>query len=134
MRHASPVPKVPEVPQVPDAQIANSAASTLHRLDRAGIMLHVDGDALIAQPADRLTDDLRGLIRQHKPALIWLVDTRQRFAAALKIGRLVVCSRCAHFSARPARKPDGWCAHHGETWAVVPFHCSQHDGERLDAV
>ena len=45
-------------------------AELFDRLHHAGVVLSVDGDGLVVGRADRLTDELRTNIRQHKQALI----------------------------------------------------------------
>lgn len=45
-------------------------ADLFDRLHSAGVVLSVDGDGLVVGRADRLTDELRAAIRQHKQALI----------------------------------------------------------------
>ena len=47
-----------------------SAARVLHRLQECGVHLRIQGDAIVAAPRDALTDELRALIREHKPALL----------------------------------------------------------------
>src|SRR5438105_3001211 len=47
-----------------------SAARVLHRLQERGVHLRIQGDAIVAAPRDALTDELRALIREHKPALL----------------------------------------------------------------
>ena len=44
-------------------------------LYRAGLLLSADGEKLLVTPADKLTDELRLAIRQHKPELIELLQS-----------------------------------------------------------
>lgn len=44
-------------------------------LYQAGLLLSTDGEQLLVTPADKLTDELRSAIRQHKPALIELLQS-----------------------------------------------------------
>lgn len=44
-------------------------------LYRAGLLLCTDGEKLLVTPADKLTDELRFAIRQHKPELIDLLQS-----------------------------------------------------------
>lgn len=44
--------------------------NALHVLADAGLRLRAEGSRLIVAPAERLTDPLRALIRQHKAALL----------------------------------------------------------------
>lgn len=41
----------------------------LHLIRESGLTLTADGDRLIVTPSDRLTDDLRTLIRDNKPGV-----------------------------------------------------------------
>lgn len=50
-----------------------SAAEILSHLRADGLHLHVDGDRLLAEPRDLITDHHRNLIRSHKPALLTLL-------------------------------------------------------------
>ena len=44
-------------------------------LYQAGLLLSTDGEKLLVTPADKLTDELRLAIRQHKPELIELLQS-----------------------------------------------------------
>lgn len=46
------------------------AADVLERLSACGVRLMRQGDALVATPREALNDELRALIRAHKPELI----------------------------------------------------------------
>ena len=46
------------------------AADVLERLSACGVRLMREGDALVAIPKEALNDELRALIRAHKPELI----------------------------------------------------------------
>lgn len=77
------------------------APFTLYQeLYHAGLLLSADGEKLLVTPADKLTDELRSAIRQHKPELIellqsahhttgrlldWVVDLDPRTTAATAI-------------------------------------------------
>jgi hypothetical protein len=60
------------------------APDILGRLAEAGVRLSADGDKLRAEPADRLTDELRSLIRANKPALLARLGGHARDAEALE--------------------------------------------------
>lgn len=54
------------------------APTIFQRLYAAGVRLELHGERLSASPAARLNDDLRALIRTHKPALVaYLTDAHQ---------------------------------------------------------
>jgi TubC N-terminal docking domain len=44
--------------------------NVLQTLYEHGLQAEVEGDSLVVFPRDRLTDDLRAYIRQHKPEII----------------------------------------------------------------
>ena len=44
-------------------------------LYRSGLLISIDGEKLLVTPADKLTDELRLAIRQHKPELIELLQS-----------------------------------------------------------
>jgi TubC N-terminal docking domain len=46
------------------------APDILARLSAAGVRLELDGSDLLARPRAALTDELRGLIKAHKPELL----------------------------------------------------------------
>lgn len=46
------------------------APDVLHLIRESGLTLTTDGDRLIVTPSDRLTDDLRTLIRNNKPGVL----------------------------------------------------------------
>lgn len=61
------------------------AATILRHLYAAGIHLDLKGDRLSASPAARLTDELRDLIRTHKPALVaYLTEAHQTSAELIE--------------------------------------------------
>lgn len=62
------------------------AADVLHLIRESGLTVTADGDRLIVNPADRLTDDLRTLIRDNKPDV--LVALESESAELTRLGRL----------------------------------------------
>ena len=56
------------------------APAVLHLIRESGLTLTADGGRLILTPSDRLTDDLRTLIRNNKPGVL---DTLESEAAEL---------------------------------------------------
>lgn len=63
------------------------------RLYDAGITLSSDGDRLLAAPADCLTDELRALIREHKAALLRLLEDANDITEALLAWAMRTCDR-----------------------------------------
>ena len=51
---------------------------TLATLTDMGLTLEADGERLIVQPASKLTDDTRALIRDHKAELIAEIERNRR--------------------------------------------------------
>lgn len=47
------------------------ARAFIASLTQNGLILTTIGDRLTIAPASKLTDDMRALIRRHKPALLW---------------------------------------------------------------
>ena len=107
----------------------------LSRCDAAAIRLRLDGAQLLAEPRELLTDELRSLIRANKDGIVAalrrpLLDATDGYETAIEIERMHICRPCAHFSARPARQPDGYChVHDCPTWAAVPFECPDFKGK-----
>lgn len=100
----------------------------LARLQDAGLRLTVESDKLFVSPAGQLTDELRALIRSHRPELLGFLqfDTTADYPAALQMGTLVICHRCRHFESRPNIQPNGWChRYQEEAWALTPFDCPE---------
>ncbi len=67
------------------------AAAILRQLYAAGVRLELQGDRLSASPASRLTDDLRALIRGHKPELIAYLTEAHRTTAELIEASMRAC-------------------------------------------
>jgi hypothetical protein len=105
-------------------------SDVLGSLRVAGIRLRAEGGCLIAEPAGALTERLRAMIREYKPALLASLtdphDMTRLFPSSLLLGSMVICRRCARFSARPGRQPDGNCTFYGDIWSAVPFPCSDY--------
>lgn len=70
---------------------ASSAASILRRLHAGGIRLDRRGDRLHASPASHLTDELRELIRSHKPELVAYLAEAHQTAAHLIEAAMRAC-------------------------------------------
>lgn len=60
------------------------APDVLHLIRESGLTLTADGDRLIVTPSDRLTDDLRTLIRDNKPGVLNALESE-----AVELTRLV---------------------------------------------
>ena len=120
-----------------------TAPEILDHLRCRGMRVRADGSRLIVAPRDALTDELRGLIRQNKAALLAAIaspagpgpeaahirmnEMMREFADGLRAGCLVACERCAEFVSRPNQAPDGWCQQfQAETWSRLPFRCAQY--------
>ena len=55
-------------------------------------------------------------------------DLRPFFRHALRLGLLVVCERCRHWSPVARGDADGWCGQYEtETWGRVPFACGGYE-------
>ena len=59
-------------------EVETDAARLLEELTEADLTLAVQGERLIVNPGDRLTDAHRELIRLHKPALLALIQERDQ--------------------------------------------------------
>jgi len=99
-----------------------TGAEVLTRCYAAGLRLRLQGDRLVAAPRDRLTDDLRELIRAHKadlvPALVRSAHPVHASAADMHLHSLqgaVECMGCANLEMR--------CKHHEGTRRVFWWHC-----------
>lgn len=67
------------------------ALTVYHHLHDAGVSLSIDGGKLLAHPAARLTDELRGLIRDHKPELLELLTNARETTISLLAAAMHVC-------------------------------------------
>lgn len=67
------------------------AAEILRRLSAAAVRLDRRGDRLSAWPAPNLTDELRELIRTHKPALVAYLTEAHQTAAELIDAAMRAC-------------------------------------------
>lgn len=107
----------------------------LQRLKAAGIELRATGGRLIVRPTNKLTPELRAVIRDAKPQLIaalkqtrspdGLIDRRNGYESALRTEALVVCLNCYRFSRGGSVWAEGRCALHGDTFALTPFDCPE---------
>lgn len=75
------------------------AATILRKLYAAGVRLDLQqGDRLNASPASRLTDELRRLIRDHKPELVaYLTEAHQTSAELIE----AAMRACDHHKDKP---------------------------------
>lgn len=69
------------------------AAEIFRQLSAAGIRLELQGDQLSASPASRLTDNLRAVVRAHKPALIAYLAEAHVTTAELLTAAARACDR-----------------------------------------
>jgi hypothetical protein len=74
-----------------------TAAEILDIAKAAGVRLRVDGDKLAASPRERLTDDLRELIRGHRAELLRALAASQAEASGVN------CMGCQHLCMRVER-------------------------------
>lgn len=68
------------------------AEAVLAILERSGVTVVAEGDRLRAMPATALNDELRGLIRDHKDALVSLIalppEVEDRLIRMVKTGAI----------------------------------------------
>ena len=92
-------------------------ANILARIRAAGLTVAPDAadpGKVYVTPRDRLTEELRAIIRANKAAL--LAELAKAPA---------VCGSCAHYRAKAGQTPDGWCARHKvETWGAYADGCA----------
>lgn len=70
------------------------ASAVLHLIRESGLTLTTDGDRLIVTPSDRLTDDLRTLIRNNKPGVLDALESE-----TVELTRLIrVCGEQYNFT------------------------------------
>jgi hypothetical protein len=109
-----------------------STADVLARIRAAGLTVAPDGadpGKVYVAPRERLTDELREMIRANKAALLAALsgpastpDTPSTKAPPLPPK---ACATCAHYRAKPGQAPDGWCARHKvETWGAYAGGCA----------
>lgn len=68
------------------------SALTVYRcLSDSGVTVSNDGGKLVASPAARLTDELRALIRDHKPELLELLTDASNTTAELIKAAMLAC-------------------------------------------
>jgi hypothetical protein len=93
----------------------------LQKLHEAGVTIRADGDRLIASPSERLTDELRALIRANKPVLLAGIQTHKpaRPAAGLQPApvKAFECMRCVRLTMR--------IEHHMGTRRVFWWRCER---------
>lgn len=77
------------------------ALTVYHRLHDAGVSLSIDGGKLLAHPAARLTDELRALIRDHKPELLGLLTNAHETTISLLAAAMLACD---HHGDNPAAR------------------------------
>lgn len=77
------------------------AAAIFQRLYAAGVRLELQGDRLSASPAARLNDELRALIRAHKPELVaYLIEAHQTTLELIE----AALRTCARWGDSPAAR------------------------------
>ncbi len=121
-----------------------TAAALVAELAQTDVRLSIDdGRLAVNGPEGAVTDDVLEKLRRNKPEILkhlaemgrplrFCSDARHpdadefpQFAAALQLGRLVLCRRCKHYDG-PFEKQLGWCRHHEtETAPDVVSTCRQ---------
>lgn len=110
----------------------------LAQLSAQGIRLQRDGGNLVVTPREALTDELRELIRDHKPELLQAISNPPE-ALALHAGNLA-CDGCQHIGMVQEPRPSDsrrffWfkcgrghsmieTAYHGERVLLAPASCA----------
>jgi hypothetical protein len=123
----------------------------LTRLREHGLRLKPAGEHVIVEPRSALTDELRTLIRSHKPAILRELaneaEERRRaiiqardaaplsdFRAAFVMGRLHLCGNCSRFIFGADPGALGHCQRFNlETAPFVPFWCAGFEVSRTPA-
>ena len=108
--------------------MSTAAADILARIRAAGLTVAPDaadpGKVYVA-PRERLTDELREVIRAHKRELLAALTETPSTPAAAQTVPSGACAACAHYRAKPGQIPDGWCVkHRTETWAAYTGGCA----------
>lgn len=101
-----------------------------------------DGDQLVVAPRDRLTDELRALIRSRKHELLDALspapDPFADFAREFARGTLQQCQACRHFAHSIPPGGDnlgaawaGWCTQYSQAMdPLMPFWCDGYSPTR----
>ncbi len=108
--------------------MSTATADILARIRAAGLAVAPDaadpGKVYVA-PRERLTDELREVIRAHKRELLAALTETPSTPAAAQTVPSGACAACAHYRAKPGQTPDGWCVkHRTETWAAYTGGCT----------
>lgn len=118
------------------------SSALLTKLADAGLQVSRDGDQLVVAPRDRLTDELRALIRSRKLELLDALDPASDpfadFARAFVRGTLQQCQACRHFARSIPPGVDnlgaswaGWCTRYSQTMdPSMPFWCDGYSPTR----
>ncbi len=121
-----------------------NASSLIADLSRQDVRLWMQDDQLhFDGPEGAITDDVLSRLRRDKVGILNYLAERSghhadfdnpeiadadefpQFAAALQLGRLVLCRRCQHYGG-PFEKQLGWCRYHKtETAPDVVSTCRQ---------
>jgi hypothetical protein len=108
------------------APAPGSAADLLAELDGLGIQLEADGEHLRFRPREKVTADLAGRMKMHKPELVARLKAHK--------AELLAVLRPAHESAPalpaptgdpPAKLTKAVCRCGSTTWRDVPIHGGQ---------
>ncbi|MDA8347778.1 MAG: hypothetical protein M0038_03045 [Pseudomonadota bacterium] len=109
--------------------MSTAAVEILARIRAAGLTVAPDaadpGKVYVA-PRERLTDELREMIRANKAALLAVLSEPANTPAANADPLpATACASCTHYTAEPGKTPDGWCRkHRTETWGAYAGGCA----------
>ncbi|VTU36231.1 hypothetical protein [Variovorax sp. PBL-E5] len=65
----------------------------IRMIEEVGLTIRADGDTLVVAPAEKLTADLRGLLKHHKPRVLAFLHEIDRLTADLIAGAMRACDR-----------------------------------------
>lgn len=82
-----------------------TALPIIEHLAAYGLTLCLEGDSLLAHPARLLTDELRGLIRENKPALVALLAANSEESSKPEAPETVVPEPVREFAGVPCELP-----------------------------
>jgi len=98
-----------------------TVAALVDELAQMDVQLSIDdGRLAVNGPEGTITDDILSRLRRDKVGIIKYLAERSghsdadefpQYAAALQLGRLVLCRRCQHYDG-PFEKQLGWCRYH----------------------
>jgi len=93
----------------------------------------IDGGRLYVTPRDRLTDDLRGFIREHKPEIVAALQPGDRWNPELAAEGYVWCLDCRYWAGGGVDHPDAGpgCTHpdnpYPDKQPLAPRYCQWYE-------